>query len=345
MDASSRVLPILSRAARAIRSIPGGNALVDGGAVVFAGHRVASLDPSGVRANEGLKVTPEYLDSFVRAVRAIGYTFVSLDTLVEEVLAGRKTRGLAALTFDDGYKDNVRYGLPVLERLKAPFTVYALCGTEHRRAFLWWFALEAYMRTRTSIRLADGKVMDCRTAERRNRVFTSVRGMFLLRAGLDARSFLRTLLPGIDAALSAGDPDGHIMDDSELRFLSQSPLATIGCHTTSHPNLAHLTEMEARAELVDSKACLEKAIGKEVRHVAFPFGGRAHAGQREYRLASRAGFVTAATMIAGAVARGDVCCLLHLPRIPMRQGATPLELVAENRARTWIAHVRRLVTA
>jgi peptidoglycan/xylan/chitin deacetylase (PgdA/CDA1 family) len=345
MGASSSFLPIMSLAARTIRAIPGGKALVDGGALVFAGHRVSSIDPRGIPANERLKITPEYLDYFVRRVRALGYSFVSLDDLASTVHAGGETRGLAALTFDDGYQDNLERALPVLEKLEAPFTVYVLCRGKNQGTFLWWFALETYLKSRESVRFSDGTEVRCPTARGRDRLFMDIRRRLLQNGGMDARSFLRGLLPDVESAFSAGTADQHIMGDSDVMLLSRSTLATIGSHTMSHSNLAALSEAEVRTELLESRQCLEAVIGREVRHVAFPFGGRAEAGRREYRLASQAGFTTAATMIAGSVARRDPGCLLRLPRIPLREGADPRDLIAENRARLWASRAKRLMTA
>ena len=109
-------------------------------------HRVSRIDPTGIQANEGLKASPEYLERFVRQLRRESYKLVSLDHLANAVLAGDSTTGLAALTFDDGYKDNLELALPILERLEVPFTVFVTVALASGDAFLWWFALEAFLK-------------------------------------------------------------------------------------------------------------------------------------------------------------------------------------------------------
>jgi len=323
--------------------MPGGRGAIDGGALLFTCHRVGRPDPAGLQANEGMKASPEYLRRFIAGLRDMGCTFVSLDDLATAVSSGGKTLGLVSLTFDDGYRDNLEVGLPLLESLGVPFTVFVTCAMADGTAFLWWLALEAFLKARTSVRLADGRELDCRSPGDRERTFMTIRGMVLSNADGNPRTFLLDRVEGFESAIPEGDPRRCAMSFSDVESLDRSPLVTIGSHTMSHANLGQLTEDAARRELCDSKARLERAVGKEVRHLAFPFGGRKEAGHREYRLASEAGYVTAATTLAGSVARGDSRALLRLPRIFLREGFDPGRLIAENRARAWLEGIGRIV--
>lgn len=344
MAVSSSLLQVMTYAARAIRCIPGCAGLVDGGALVLTLHRVAAIDPQGLQANESIKVTPRYLEGLVQRLRADGYRFVSLDGLVRTTCAGHRTTGLVCLTFDDGYQDNLENALPLLERLKVPFTVYIPTAAADGRAFLWWFALGEFLLDRAFVRLSNGRILSCRTKEERERAFAEIRGAVLESSGMDAREFLLGSILGFESALVQGSPGRYTMNWDGIRKLAKSPLATIGCHTVTHSNLRSLSEPAARQELSESKARLEKVIGKEVRHLAFPFGGPGEAGEREYRLASEAGFTTAATTLPGSVGRGRVGLFHRLPRIFVREGVNPDHLIAENRARVWRAAIRRLAS-
>jgi peptidoglycan/xylan/chitin deacetylase (PgdA/CDA1 family) len=52
------------------------------------------------------------------------------------------SRHFVSLTFDDGYRDNLEYALPILERHKAPFTMFVATSFPDRLGELWWVALE-----------------------------------------------------------------------------------------------------------------------------------------------------------------------------------------------------------
>lgn len=47
-----------------------------------------------------------------------------------------------AITFDDGYLDNLEYALPVLEELEVPATIFVSTGTIEQDKELWWDELE-----------------------------------------------------------------------------------------------------------------------------------------------------------------------------------------------------------
>ncbi|MDZ7841061.1 MAG: polysaccharide deacetylase family protein [Gammaproteobacteria bacterium] len=59
------------------------------------------------------------------------YTFVPID----ELAASRSCRGLAAVTFDDGYTCVLEEALPVLEALKIPCTIFLNGATMEKKVF------------------------------------------------------------------------------------------------------------------------------------------------------------------------------------------------------------------
>jgi peptidoglycan/xylan/chitin deacetylase (PgdA/CDA1 family) len=345
MAVSSSLLPLMTHAAAAIRGFPGGARLVDGGALVLTLHRVSTIDPQGLEANEGLKVTPGYLELLIQGLRNEGYRFVSLDELVRRIHEGGRTARLACLTFDDGYQDNLEIALPLLERLKVPFAVYVTTAAADGAAFFWWFALGEFLLSHAVVRLSNGRVLSCRTKEERERTFAEIRGAVLDSSVADTRVFLLGSIRDFEPALVFGSPGRYTMSWDGIRKLAENPFATIGSHTMTHANLRSLPEPAARRELSESKARLEKELGMEVRHLAFPFGGRHEAARREYRLAEELGFATAATTLPGSIGRREVRLLHCLPRISVREGASPGRLIAENRARIWWSSLRRYVPA
>jgi peptidoglycan/xylan/chitin deacetylase (PgdA/CDA1 family) len=76
--------------------------------------------------------SPEGLECHLLQFLRRGYRFVSLSEMVEVIRrAGRAPDRAIALTFDDGWKDNHEYALPVLRRLGVPATFFLT--TEHLR--------------------------------------------------------------------------------------------------------------------------------------------------------------------------------------------------------------------
>ena len=52
------------------------------------------------------------------------------------------SRRFACFTFDDGYRDNRDFALPVMREFGAPLTVYVASDFAEGTGKLWWIALE-----------------------------------------------------------------------------------------------------------------------------------------------------------------------------------------------------------
>jgi peptidoglycan/xylan/chitin deacetylase (PgdA/CDA1 family) len=97
---------------------------------------------AGFQPNRHLEISPEFLRATVERIRANGYKIIALDEAVDLLKSGYGRERYAVLTFDDGYRDNLEYALPVLKELGAPFTVFVASGLVDRSSELWWQALE-----------------------------------------------------------------------------------------------------------------------------------------------------------------------------------------------------------
>lgn len=73
----------------------------------------------------------------------------------------------------------------------------------------------------------------------------------------------------------------------ELKRMSAMETVDFGSHCVTHPDLAKLSETDARRELRDSKEALEKITGRKVVALSFPYGSHR---ERELTLAREAGY-------------------------------------------------------
>ena len=91
-------------------------------------------------------------------------------------------RRFVCLTFDDGYRDTLKYAYPILKKAEMPFAVYVATSFPDRLGELWWLALEAVIARNARIGLVlDGKnrTFDCAHARREAR---ALRGDLLVAA-------------------------------------------------------------------------------------------------------------------------------------------------------------------
>jgi len=92
---------------------------------------------------------------------------------------------------------------------------------------------------------------------------------------------------------------------------------TIGAHTITHCNLARQSAETASFELTESRARIEAALQRPVLHLAYPYGDRIAAGQREFTLAKAAGFKTAVTTRPGMIFPESADHLTALQRVSL----------------------------
>jgi peptidoglycan/xylan/chitin deacetylase (PgdA/CDA1 family) len=79
----------------------------------------------------------------------------------------------------------------------------------------------------------------------------------------------------------------EVASADELKRISAFDTVDFGSHCVTHPDLARLSEGEARRELRDSKDALEKIVGRKVGALSFPYGSHS---VRDLKLAGEAGY-------------------------------------------------------
>ena len=85
-------------------------------------HRVTNEIVRGPSAE--LCVRVEKLQQIIRSTQAEGFAFVTLAEVFDRIEAGQPVDRLAVLTFDDGFSDFYELGLPVLQYLRVPATLF-----------------------------------------------------------------------------------------------------------------------------------------------------------------------------------------------------------------------------
>ena len=296
-----------------------GRGLAQGRGAILMLHHVRPVRAGGFRPNGLLEITPGFLARALRLIRAEGYDIIPLDEVPARLADPRPGRFFVALTFDDGYRDNLDHAWPVLAKHQAPWTLFVTPGFAERTARLWWLELEEAVRAlpQIALDLPDGRFSapagsDAEKQKAFDRLY------WRLRKGPEA-----VLLSAIaDLCRQAGvDPvalvERECLPLETLRALAGAPGVTIGAHTMSHPMLAKHPEEEARSEIVASKAWLEEKLGLTIRHFAYPVGDPGSAGPREFALAKEAGFASAVTTRPGHLFPEHAEHLHTLPRVSL----------------------------
>lgn len=178
------------------------------------------------------------------------------------------------LTFDDGFANNYKYVLPLLEQYQIPASFFVTAISAAGYDILWndFLALTGKY---------GPKKIDFKNEvyfKDRHRKYTSRNGIKLtdkLRlAGFDEKAQLMVeLYPLFTFKNNKDDEDYWLqMTPEQLKALAASPFATIGAHGYYHNDLSAIKPEKAAGELSLSKRYLENITGKGVTSLAFPYG-------------------------------------------------------------------------
>lgn len=113
--------PLRQSVARALQ-VPPLRAIRNRRSVVLGYHGVSRADLAHDLSR--LQVPPETFRKQVVLLREAGFRFVTMAELVSCAAGSTPAPGMAAITFDDGMRNNYRVALPILEELGIRATVY-----------------------------------------------------------------------------------------------------------------------------------------------------------------------------------------------------------------------------
>jgi peptidoglycan/xylan/chitin deacetylase (PgdA/CDA1 family) len=228
-------------------------------------------------------------------------------------------RRAVAVTFDDGFEDNFEIAAPILSRFGIRATFYLMVGIIGTKAAPWYCRLRhafATSRKKEWLSPADEKPWSLTTGQERNAALLAAFDLCAPLAGDALENSVRTIERELEIEALNGNR-GFMMDWNQARNLHRTG-HVVGCHTLTHPNVAHVAPDVARKELVESKRKLEEELSAPVLHFSYPHPSlNPNWTPKTVEMTKEAGYQTAVTTTPGPVRRGDHPLMLtrvHTPR-------------------------------
>lgn len=300
--------------------------------------------------NRSLEVTPEYFENVIQHLLANKYRIVDMSEAQHRLATRDLSEKFAVLTFDDGYRDNFDFALPICQKYGVPMVVYVTTGLIDRISSAWWLGLEQILRSNNRIEFTfDSKSHAFETGDNDGRKEAFLTVSNLMRSlPLSGQEMLAAHLASHFEVDFGAITNEAFMDWAEVAAMAQSGLAEIGGHTVHHPQLASLSADQASSEIRLGADRLAEKLGRPTRHFAYPFGGRPDAGAREFALAKALGFETAVTGRQGNLMPEHRDHSYALPRLTVsgwHQTLPAMQVMLSGAAPALANRFRRLVTA
>jgi peptidoglycan/xylan/chitin deacetylase (PgdA/CDA1 family) len=184
-------------------------------------------------------------------------------------------RKALTISFDDGYKNNLIFALPILEKynIKTTFFISGVCAEEMELRALWTDEIACLM-----------YFFKDEIIEIENFRFVNSYDSF---AKLSFSDYLKSLAPQNRKRIMSvlitkyklheklkqiPSELWELMNRKDIQTLSESNITDIGSHGYSHFNLGNIGKSEANSEMKKSKELLEGLINKEIDMIAYPDG-------------------------------------------------------------------------
>ena len=253
-----------------------------GSLVVLMYHRVLPKDsPVRVREEPGMYVSPETLDLHLTELKR-RFELVHLDEWLRRAREGLPLPRLAcAITFDDGWRDNHEFALPVLVKHNAPATIFLVSsyiGTAQRfwpnrlmslldKAFAGPGSVDFPEPLRGIVEpvLMQARRRGVLLADDVDRVIQGAKGL--------REEQIRSLVK--EAGTSCGDPteDAEILSRSEVAQMAATGLVRFGSHTMTHLRLGgRIASQELEREIAGSRSQLLDILGQDIDLFCYPNG-------------------------------------------------------------------------
>jgi peptidoglycan/xylan/chitin deacetylase (PgdA/CDA1 family) len=304
-------------------------------ALILLYHRVAEAGSDPWQ----LAVTPGHFAEHLQVLREYG-RLMPLQELSAAIQSKKLPRRAVAVTFDDGYADNLFNAKPLLEKYDVPATVFITTGYTGEDREFWWDELDRLFlqpgalpgALRLSVK-GDDRVWELgeaavygEPAHRRNlrwrawqeddpssrhALYRALWKLMHPMADGERRQLRNELIRWAGADGSARQTH-RALTREEVIELARGGLVEVGCHTLTHPQLSALDRDSQRREIYESKAQLEDVLGRPVTSFAYPYGRECDYNGQSVALVREAGFDCGCSTTVGVV--GPNADRFQLPR-------------------------------
>lgn len=253
--------------------------------IILMYHRIATppVDPWG------LAVRPEHFEEQLAVIQRRRCS-LPMSEFVQRFGRGTLPRNAVAITFDDGYVDNLTEARPRLAAAGLPATLFLATGFVGRQHEYWWDELGRGVLLRPgafredvhvgneSIRLTFSAAMASdltwrawqqpRT-EREAAYLTVWKHLRAAHAPVRdlAMSRLRAMLE-----IPPPAPRDLPMNAEQVAAMAADDLVEFGGHTATHPVLTMLAPPQRRREIAEGRAACERLVGRRIAGFAYPHG-------------------------------------------------------------------------
>lgn len=214
------------------------------------------------------------------------HTLISMSDIVRAYLAKESIpNGAVAVTFDDGFHNNVANAWPILEKYGVPATVYLATGYIGSDRVMRMDTIEAivFLSGLPKLVIEVGKEelsFDLDTMRNRRESFFGLKKLCKELPRDAAEKMIIDLSNQAPRCEIFQRPEYRFMTWEDARKMAQSELIELGAHTVDHFPLSTLDQDEIEYQIKGSIQAIESELNQRCIHFAYPEGRACDYDQR-----------------------------------------------------------------
>ncbi len=267
---------------------------MESGLLILGWHNVEGTWAFPSRPGEGTRGLRRQLQLLRRSCNIVPLGRALADLAARRPLPPRAV----ALTFDDGYRDNLDLAVPMLRDLGLPATFFLVPAVLSGDVVPWWETLgRAFARSPRRRLEWEDRRYDLADDRARGASFAAVADRLKQRDFTAREMAVRALVAelGDDGSGAFGR---LFLDWDDARRLADSGFE-IGSHSRRHAILAQETAEEQHRDLRDARLLLQERLGAAADLLAYPNGRRIDYDDATVAAARAAGHTGAVTTEPG----------------------------------------------
>ncbi|WP_456379549.1 polysaccharide deacetylase family protein [Thiolapillus sp.] len=198
----------------------------------------------------------------------------------------------ALVTFDDGYRDNYLFAVPVLRKYSVPAIFFIPIESIEKSRLGWWDIIAYFIKhTEKEVLPFKGDELFLRTETEKQNAIGILQDYMKLVRSEESQDLLAELsfLCGVDFPSKEIQRE-ELMNWDQIMEIGNTEFLSIGSHTVSHRVLSTVSGEDELQELTDSRLFLQQKLGREIKSVAYPVGSYRTFSDRTKSNAHRAGY-------------------------------------------------------
>jgi peptidoglycan/xylan/chitin deacetylase (PgdA/CDA1 family) len=227
------------------------------------------------------EISAELLDAHLSDL-AETYNFISLDEIVERIRSGKSTIGLAAITFDDGFRDVVENSAVLAKDHGWPMTFYLPTRFIDTGEPCWFMELDVLLNKAPKRTLQfDGQSFSLNGRSATAKASEALKHYFKqLSTVEEVERSMRTIRMALfgSEARPKTLPIPEPISWERVKALAKYDELSFEAHTVNHLAMSRLSEQDCIREMEGSRNRIEEVTGRPVRHFCYPYGGRGEVG-------------------------------------------------------------------